>query len=368
MPIAQWTELDRILKLDSSQTANHAHAGGCCLPKSVVSGTNFGSSQNAWGEAFRLYEDVCLLCATLWMGMGTWRSNSRESFSTGVNSTNAGGKQSAGAWGAVNVPGDDDWSLEGTHMRTLGMGIEGSPSGTGTGSSLATKRKDKDKDKGKDRDKDPETAKMRTLGLGIEGRPQRSRSGHSRKGSSSSTMMKVTPSQSTSTYIECVDPNVSISEGQDVDRNTMSPEDEEDMRRQNVQTTLALLQTFHANTVFWLSKLREVIPPPSAISTPGGISSDRIAISSQDYTNAAEEGEEETLTITARDLLALELGVLSELDAKFVEWLAEAEGYSDSSSSGSLSPRARGGRNARRRRVVVKRGWQELFGIFLGLK
>lgn len=251
------------------------------------------------------------------MGLGTWRSNSQQSFATGGNGR-------AGVWGAVNAPGDDDWSLEGTHMRALGQGIEG-----------GSRNK-----KGKGRESD--TAKMRAVGLGIEGRPR----SHSRKPSSSSTM-KGPASHSH----DGSDPN-GESEG-------FSVEDVEDMRRQNVQTTLALLQTFHANTVFWLSKLREAIPPPSAVSTPGFGARGLSGINDEDT-----DIEPETVTITARDLLALELGVLSELDAKFIEWLTEAEGYASAESSSLASAQP----GSRRRRVVVKRGWQELLGIMFGLK
>ena len=82
-----------------------------------------------------------------------------------------------------------------------------------------------------------------------------------------------------------------------------------------------------------------------------------LSLSSQ----SADDRDAEEVIITARDLLSLELGVVSELDARFVEWLAEAEQnatHKASSSHGTGS----------RRRIVVKRGWTELFGIVFGFR
>ncbi|KAL5514141.1 hypothetical protein ACEPAG_2902 [Sanghuangporus baumii] len=407
-----WTELDRILKLDSSQMSSHTHihpaAGGlCCSPKSSAPGSSSqGANANMLTDAFRLYEDVCLLCATLWMGLGTWRSNSRQSFaSRDVDIDTRSPRAEAGVkatktWGAARAPGDEDWSMEGTHMRTLGMGIEG-----GTSPSSSSPKK-----KGKESAGSGE-AKIRAVGLGIEGKPRRAKTsslsysqGHGRKASGSSTLS--TPSmkipQNATAHIEAVheeqEHEQNECEGEGGEGYRLTEEEQEDMRRQNIQTTLALLQTFHANTVFWLSKLREMLPPPSSPSTPStgaGVgyavarrgSAKGIRLPSDDDENAQDgeagedEDDEEPLTITARDLLSLELGVLSELDARFVEWLVEAEGYTSISVSSNAAVAAvtRGAtsgvsaspidtRQAKRRRVVVKRGWQELFGILLGLK
>lgn len=208
-------------------------------------------------------------------------------------------------------------------MRTLGQGIEGRVKA----------------DKGKD-------VKVRARGMGIEGKPV-AKSSHSRKASSSSTM-KASPSLQTQTYIESAEDS---STG--APRNSLTAEEREELRLQGIQTTLALLQTFHANTVFWLSRLREILPPPSTVSSPGVDS--RLLASSQ----STDDRQAEEVTITARDLQSLELGVLSELDAKFIEWLAEVEDRASSTSKSTVSTR---------RRIVVKRGWQELIGIVFGLK
>jgi hypothetical protein len=95
-------------------------------------------------------------------------------------------------------------------------------------------------------------------------------------------------------------------------------EDEEDavlVHSREARTTLALLQTFHAQTRFLLSRLATVLPTAQAQLTP-------------------------------RDLLVLALGPLSSLDARFVEWLAEE--YAGGA------------------RVSVRRGWRDLLGGLVG--
>jgi hypothetical protein len=87
------------------------------------------------------------------------------------------------------------------------------------------------------------------------------------------------------------------------------------------KTTLALLQTLHAQTRFWLSRLATLLPDP-------------------------DEGET-VVQLTPRDVLELELSPLSSLDARFVEWLAEEY------SAGA--------------RVSVRRGWRDLFGLVFTL-
>jgi len=95
------------------------------------------------------------------------------------------------------------------------------------------------------------------------------------------------------------------------------------VRSRQTCTTLALLHTFHAQTRFLLSRLATVLPPSSSASAQA--------------------------ELTPRDLLALALGPLSSLDARFVEWLAE-EYYA-------------GGGGAR---VSVRRGWRDLLGGLVG--
>ncbi|KAH9168538.1 hypothetical protein EDB89DRAFT_1855427 [Lactarius sanguifluus] len=92
------------------------------------------------------------------------------------------------------------------------------------------------------------------------------------------------------------------------------------VRSRQTRTTLALLQTFHAQTRFLLSRLATVLPS-TASPLPDA-------------------------QLTPRDLLALALGPLSSLDARFVEWLAEE--YAGGA------------------RVSVRRGWRDLLGGLVG--
>ena len=108
------------------------------------------------------------------------------------------------------------------------------------------------------------------------------------------------------------------------------------------RTTLALLQTFHAQTRFWLSHLAALLPPPSTAddNTREGSLIDL----------DAPAGEEVVVQLAPRDVLELELGPLSSLDARFVEWLVEEY--------------AGGGAGVR---VCVRRGWRDLLGLVLAV-
>lgn len=199
-------------------------------------------------------------------------------------------------------------------MRNLGQGIEG--------------RKTSEEER---------FSRMRSLGQGIEGRPSGS---GGRQGIVNSPPKPSRKASATSSKWKDIDP---ISE--DVEEVHDDDEGALELHRQNIQTTLALLQTFHANTVFLLSKLHETMPPPSSPS-----------IQTSRYARLASETqveEIETVVLTQRDMLSLELGLMSELDSKFIEWLADAEGYSGPGTG---------------RQVVVKRGWQELLGLVFGVR
>ena len=58
-------------------------------------------------------------------------------------------------------------------------------------------------------------------------------------------------------------------------------------------------------------------------------------------------GTPKEIVLTPKDISAFELGPMSALDARFVEWLVDEYG-------GGVG-------------VSVKRGWKELFGLILGL-
>jgi hypothetical protein len=101
--------------------------------------------------------------------------------------------------------------------------------------------------------------------------------------------------------------------------NDSIPETGERSDRQ-ILTTLALLQTFHANTSFQLSRLADLLP--------------------------TSDMPEAIIYITPKDMVSFELGPLSSLDVRYLEWLADEYG------AGS--------------RIVVKRGWKDLFGVIFG--
>lgn len=65
--------------------------------------------------------------------------------------------------------------------------------------------------------------------------------------------------------------------------------------------------------------------------------------------DANVDSDSPTVVLTLRDVMSLELGILSGLDARFLEWLAER----NEKSAG--------------RKVIVKRGWKDLLGVLLGV-
>ena len=110
-------------------------------------------------------------------------------------------------------------------------------------------------------------------------------------------------------------------EGQTGESEGLEEEDTVLVHNRKSKTTLALLQTLHAQTRFWISRLAALLP------TPG-------------------EGDT-TVQLAPRDVLELELGPLSTLDAHFIEWLAEEYGAGV--------------------RVTVRRGWRDILGLVFTL-
>lgn len=148
-------------------------------------------------------------------------------------------------WGNVRLEGEDNLSLSGSYVRNVGMGIEGRPD-IGIPKSLR-------------RSSTMSHASGKTLGTKV----------NIRQDSSSSTI----PS------------------------NTQAEEDRKWERQ--ILTTLALLQTFHANTCFQLSQLASFLPAGNSTGT---------------------------VYLSPKDVMSFELGPLSSFDARYVEWLAEEYG------------------------------------------
>ena len=190
------------------------------------------SMSSAWAEAYRLYEDVCILCATLLMGIGggtggsgaaNWKGNlnyansnsnwnariggsgSGEPPSTPISSPplateemtrwgkgrsdseGGGGDEDKDKDGDKDGDGDGDGGGDWTHMRVLGKGIEG----RGIGGTIGSGGKNTDSNplvalasasaSASGRDDEEELGSMPTLlmrsrGQGIEGKPLMSKS------------------------------------------------------------------------------------------------------------------------------------------------------------------------------------------------
>jgi hypothetical protein len=111
------------------------------------------------------------------------------------------------------------------------------------------------------------------------------------------------------------------------------------------RTTLALLQTFHAQTRFWLSRLATLLPPQcTATSASGELRTSELGGTEG---GTSERDEVVVVQLAPRDVFELELSPLSSLDAQFVEWLVEEYG------AGSDM----------RVSVSVRRGWRDLLGL-----
>ena len=272
----KWNELDRILRLEGSDCLYD-----CCQLSSEVNPKVKPISP--WTDAWQLYEDVCLVCAGLWIG--SWRGNSSASYSTRNGSI--------ADWGKVQLDGDDDLSMGGAYMRHVGLGIEGRPSASSS----------------------PNIKGMRKSG------------GMSSAGPSSSSGAQQRQASSSSEFTSISMPRLGEPEsGGDVDQAM------HERRERQLLTTLALLQTFHANTCFQLSRLASLIPPSPTTLVDASLS--------------ATPPHAEVIYVTPKDILSFELGPLSSLDSRYLEWLADEYG---------------GGA-----RFVVKRGWKDLFSVLFG--
>ena len=242
-----------------------------------------------WTDAWRLYEDVCLACAGLWTGR-PWR-NSHDS--------------------------EESWA------EAEEYGLAGGP------------------------------VRVRAHGEGIEGRPMTVPGGSARSRSFRRASERSIPEPWTAAPSTQDDAPKDVykddddGDGDEEAEEEEGGEDEDDavlVRDRQSRTTLALLQTFHAQTRFWLSRLAALLPPRTDHETT--------------YTDAPapddgdaredERGAEMVVQLSPRDVLELELSPLSSLDARFVEWLAEEYGVS------------RAGAGVR---VFVKRGWRDLLGL-----
>jgi hypothetical protein len=144
-------------------------------------------------------------------------------------------------------------------------------------------------------------------------------------------------------------------DGLNLDEGTSEESREERRRRamaRQAATARALLQTFDAHTRFTLDTLATLLqrdlnpsaPGNPSVSTPTTPSTPTALININTNTSSSKSRE---IVLTPKDIVAFDLGPLSALDARFVEWLIEEYG-------GGVG-------------VSVKRGWRELFGLILGM-
>jgi hypothetical protein len=210
--------------------------------------------------------------------MGTWRNNSTMSYSTENGSTSN--------WGSIKLEGDDDLTVGGSYVRNLGMGIEGRPN---IGSS---------------------SARSNTIS-----RRSKLSSGLLRSNGKATTSNPMTSEQEASSSTAFNSSDIQL------EQNTKELDERLDRR---VRTTLALLQTFHANTCFQLSQLQTYL-------------SRRVNTESGDA--------EQAIQMTPKDILSFELGPFSGLDVRYLGWLVAEYGAGTT--------------------VVLKRGWKDLFGFII---
>ncbi|KAF5353574.1 hypothetical protein D9757_013711 [Collybiopsis confluens] len=274
-----WNELDRILLLDSSSLHSSSSHASCCTPGSgsstsgmtVAMDTSKARFITAFTDVWKVYEDVCLVCAGLWMG--SWRGNSVQSYSTANGAEN---------WGSIRLDGDDDLTLDTIvgssedigQMRNLGAGIEGRP--VPLSPTTTTK------------------GMKRTNGMSLVlGKGKKTAGGPLPP----PPLLQSSESGSQSEHATVVDHDTLESDA-DADTDADAESDHETQLR----TTLALLQTFHAHTSFQLSILESLLPP------------------------ASERMESSVLYLVPRDILAFELGPFSSIDVRYLEWLVEEYG------------------------------------------
>ena len=153
---------------------------------------------------------------------------------------------------------------------------------------------------------------VRTLGMGIEGSPAPQAAGVSETGELRGRARKRISSGSSLlwSWASSRGPN---SQTSPIGYKDVDDDDGlvlvQDAREQRIATTLALLRVFHQNTTTLLSRLADILPQRSAHSH-----------------NLVNTGTGAPIVLTPRDLISLDLGPLSGLDGHFIEWIAEEYG------------------------------------------
>ncbi|OCH89520.1 hypothetical protein OBBRIDRAFT_888367 [Obba rivulosa] len=262
-----WTELDRLLQIDA---ADHPH-DACCDP-SRSNGKRARGSSSTWTDVWRVYEDVCIMCAGLWMG--SWRGSSPLSYSSAGRIEN---------WGSVRLEGEDDLTLPRRtrpYVRSLGMGIEGRPTADTVPGPGGPSR----------------GARRSSAGSAWTW------AGASSAAASRAQAAKGEPDEDDLDFI--------------TNGGAGSRAVGEARRERQVLTTLALLQAFHAHTAAVLDRLAGLLPArqlQSRFAVPSGSARE-------------DEADGRMVVLTPKDVMSFELGPFSGLDARFVEWIGEEYG------------------------------------------
>ncbi|KAI0791253.1 hypothetical protein C8Q75DRAFT_805607 [Abortiporus biennis] len=266
-----WTEMDRILSSTTQpcccSSLLSASASTLSASKQRSGAPNVGGALSSWTDMWKVYEDVCVLCAGIWMG--SWRNSP------------SGGSPYAQNWGSIHLDGEDDDYISirksddsYAYVRNFGMGIEG-------------------------RRPEPTIGGVSSVGVHEQGS-----SSFNRRNTRSS---RRTSGMSLWTWASGRNPAESPKDRTMMDEDSEEPDEASRLsyclrrREQQTMTTLAVLQSFHRTTGHLIPKFKGIV-------------------SSKQSSNSRK------VTFTAKDLLSLELSPLSGLDAKFVEWLGEEYG------------------------------------------
>jgi hypothetical protein len=206
-------------------------------------------------------------------------------------------------WGSVRLEGDDDLTVGGAYVRNVGMGIEGRPVDSGA-----------------------------TLGVSSATSKSSRRASAVSWSSGRATVVGTVSGNGKQRQVSTSAPPAVASAGGDDHAPGPSPAQESDRHMKDGQllTTMAILQTFHAHTLFQLSVLENLLAQ-QGISQP----------------SVTARPRENVVQLTPKDILAFELGPLSGFDAKYLEWLVQEYAGNDV-------------------KVVVKRGWRDLLGAIFG--
>ena len=232
-----------------------------------------------WPDVWKVYEDVCIICAGLWMG--PWRAGA--------------GSERMENWGSMDGSSRAAGGSP-TYTRNAGMGV-----GSRASTSSVT-----------------ETGELR----GRAAKANRRSSGSSLLWSWASARANSASDAPRSASPE----HYKDADDGDEDAAALLQE----ARARQVATTLALLRVFHNNTTVLLSRFADIIPQRTSHSH-----------------NLASTGAGAAVVLTPKDLLSFDHGPLSGLDGHFVEWVAEEYG-------GGV-------------RVVVRRGWRDIFALIFGI-